>query len=187
LSPLNKSEENNNDYECVLTGALEVSSIKHLVDSNTDKKHFDGDLFLYMDHVLATAYILSYDFKKIVWFYELDSNEEIFKYFINNHYMYILSFENFKKSTIFIRKVSLLDKKTDWIKKIQLDSEVQYSLKSENANEIGISFQANKKDNSFHLLYTINYSGEITTSNSVTDLIDNSQLKTLSDFIKNKK
>lgn len=157
LSPLNNAEENNNDYDCVLTSPLEVNSIKYSADSNADKILFDGDVFLYMEHMPGAAFILSYNLKKIIWFYELENTqEEIFKYYVHNNFIHILSFEDLKKRTIIIRKISLLDKKTEWVKKIQLDSEDQYSFKPEKINEI-------------------------------SHIIDNSQLKTLSDFIKNKK
>lgn len=184
LSPVNKSLESKKDHDCSLIGALDAKYIKN----SADKVHFDQDIFLYMDQALTTAYILSYDLKKIVWFYELDNTqEEIFKYFIHNEYIYILSFENFQKRAVVLRKISLLDKKTDWVKKIQLDSGYEYVLESEKNNQIAISFQTSKKDSTARLVYNVSYSAEITTSNSVPDLIDSSQLKTLSDFLKSKK
>lgn len=164
LSPQNKPEENNNGHDCVLTGPYEVKSIRYSTENNANKRLFDGDVFLYMSHELAAAYILSYDLKKIVWFYELyNPQEEIFKQYIDNDFIYILSFEDLKKLTIIVRKISLLDKKTIWTKKIQLDSQEQHSS------------------------YYINDSGDVALSNSATDRIDSSQYKTLSEFLKNKK
>lgn len=144
LGPVNKPEENNNDYDCVLTSAVEVKSIRNSAVGGSDQTHFNGDIFLYMPPELATAYILSYDLKKIIWSYELDNlQEEIFKYDIDNKHIHILSYEDSKKSTVIIRKLSLLDKKIEWAKKEKFTSSVQY----------------------------LNYSGDVAKSNSATQTL----------------
>lgn len=138
LGPLNKPDENNEGYDCVLTGALEVKSIKHFTANGADKMHFANDILLYMAPELATAYILSYDLKNIVWSYELDSlQEEIFKYYVEGDFIHILSFEDSKKRRAVIRKISLIDKKVEWVKKEEITSSAQfinYSGETSNLN-----------------------------------------------------
>lgn len=187
LLPVKQNDsEAKNSYDCTFPSFAAVTEI-----TGESKKYptsqLLGSLVLYTEPTIRGNYILSHDFKKVVWSTaQPQRNETTFQNIIFNDYIYVVSILTDTSEKIRIKKINFQNKKPIWFKDLQLDAGFRPIYYSAIATTDQLILQTSNEDNSQFIDYEFDNSGNLIEKKSSTMSAANLQSKLISDFLKNR-